>query len=81
MSALVKIELEVTPETAAMLEDPGLRRGMGVIVSTIVRQERIAQADKLAKVFREIGEKARTAGLTEEIVDAELEAYNAERRN
>lgn len=80
MAALVKIELEVTPETAAALEDPMRRRSMGVLVSRIVREGRIAQADELARVFREIGEKAQAAGLTEEMVDAELAAYNAERR-
>lgn len=80
MSALVKIELEVTPETANVLRDPARRRSMGVIVSTIVREEKIAAAQQLRKVFREIGEQAQAAGLTDEEVDAELAAYNAERR-
>ena len=80
MSALVKIELEVTPETAAALEDPALRRGMGVIVSTIVREEKIAQAEKPTTELRQIGESARAGGLTEEMIDAELAAHKAERR-
>ena len=79
MSALVKIELEVTPETAAALEDPGRRRSMGVIVSTIVRQENVAAAERLRSLFGEIRRDAEAAGLTDEAVDAELAAYNAER--
>jgi len=81
MAALVKIELEVTPDAAAALEDPTRRRSMGVIVSTIVRQENLAAAERLRSLFGEIRQDAQAAGLSDAEVEADLAAYNAERRS
>jgi len=77
MSRLVKVEIEVAPEAAAMLEDEARRRSVGRLVSRILREDtEAAWAEPIAAARKD----ARAAGLMDEAIDAELAAYNAERR-
>ena len=78
MSRLVKVEIEVAPEVASMLQDDRRRRSVGRLVSRILKEDAEAAWNKL---IVEIKRDARAAGLTDEDIDAELAAYNAERRN
>ena len=80
MGKLVKIELEVTPEAASRLRDEDSRRRAGELLSRIVCTER-GEADPLMRLFEEIGRDAEAAGLTDEEIEAELAAYNTERRH
>ena len=80
MNASVKIEIEVTPEAAEALADGERRRRVGEIVSRLVRPAS-PEEDPLIAVLRDTQAAAAQAGLTEAAIDAELAAYNAERRS
>jgi hypothetical protein len=79
MGKLVKIELEVTAEAAEALSDEARRKRLGDFVSRMMRPDG-TEDDPLVQVFRETQKAAEDAGLTAEEVEAELAAYNAERR-
>jgi hypothetical protein len=76
---VVMVEIPVSREAAAALSDPKKRSRVGELVSGLVTP-RSAEEDPLMALFAEITRKARAAGLTDEDVEAELTAYNAERR-
>jgi hypothetical protein len=80
MEELVKVEIEVTPRAAAALKDWRRRKRIGEVVSRMVAPRGDAD-DPLAAVLRETQQAARAAGLTDEDVDCELAAYNAEHRS
>ncbi len=76
---VVMVEIPVSREAAAALADADKRRRIGRVVSNIVRV-RSPDDDPLMTLFAQISREARAAGLSDEDVDAELAAYNAERR-
>jgi hypothetical protein len=78
MGDFVKIEIEVTPEAAAALADEDRRRRVGAMVSRMVRPRGLD--DPLLAIFRETQVAARRAGLSEQDIDDELAAYDAEGR-
>jgi hypothetical protein len=79
MDGDVVIGIPVTPEAAAMLRDPDRAKAVGRLVSDMVRPSS-PEADPLAALIADIKAEARADGLTDEDIDAELAAYNAERR-
>jgi hypothetical protein len=79
MADRVMVEIPVTPEAAEALGDPERRQRVGKLVSSMLRP-RSPGDDPLAAIFAAIKSAARADGLTDEEVDAELAAYNAERR-
>jgi hypothetical protein len=80
MGETVLVSIPVTAEVAKMLEEPWRREVVGRLVTGMVRPSR-PEEDPLARLFAEAKADARAAGLTEEEIDAELEAYNAEGRD
>lgn len=80
MGKLVRVEIEVTPEAAARLADPEELRRAGVLVSRMIGARGTGD-DPLVRLLRETQKAAEEAGLTEADVEAELAAYNAERRD
>jgi len=80
MDESVKVEIEVTREAAAALQDETRRRSIGRLVSEIVKTKTVEE-HPLARLFAEIKRDARAAQLTDEEIDAELTTYNAERRS
>jgi hypothetical protein len=78
MPDTVPVTIEVEPSVAAVLGDPRTRAAMGRLVSRVLNPRpgpsELAQAIAAAKA------EARAAGLTDADIDAELSAYNAERR-
>jgi hypothetical protein len=80
MGKLVRVEIEVTPEAAAKLADPVELRRAGALVSRMIGA-RGTEDDPLVRLLRETQKAAEEAGLTEADVEAELAAYNAERRD
>jgi hypothetical protein len=80
MGEYVKIELPVTKEAAAALADEGRRQQAGELLSRMLRP-RSPEEDPLVALLAEIQRDAAAQGLTDEEVDAELAAYNAERRH
>jgi hypothetical protein len=79
MADTVMVEIPVTPQAAEALCDPKRRERIGKLVSDMLRP-RSPGEDPLAAIFASIKNAARADGLTDEEVESELAAYNAERR-
>jgi hypothetical protein len=78
LNELAKIEIPVEAETARALADLRRREAVGRLVDRMVRPA--GADDPLAALLDAVGRRARESGLTDEDIDAELAAYNAERR-
>ena len=78
MNEVTKVEIPVEPETAQLLGDQHRREAIGRLVDRIVRPT--DTDDPLIRLFEDISRRAREVGLTQADIDAELAAYNAERR-
>lgn len=79
MSDEVMATIPVTPEAARLLDDPDRARRIGKLVSDMLRPAS-PDTDPLAALIAEVKADARAGGLTDEEIEAELAAYNAERR-
>jgi hypothetical protein len=79
MTDTVLVEIPVTPEAAEALGDPERRERIGKLVSSMLRPH-CSGDDPLAAILASIKTLARADGLTDEEIEAELAAYNAERR-
>lgn len=77
MSKLSKIEIPVDEATANALSDPRRREAVGRLVDRLVRP---GTDDPLLALLERTTAEAQDAGLTQAEIDAELAAYNAERR-
>ena len=77
MPDTVPVIFEVGPETAAALEDPAVRARVERLIERTARPDR---AERLFETIRASKVEAHRRGLTDEIIDEELAAYNAERR-
>lgn len=73
----VPITLDVDAEVAPALTDALTRSLAGRLVSRMLEP---ASVERLFEVMDAISAEARERGLTDEILEAELAAYNAERR-
>lgn len=78
MPDTVPVTIEVEPGAAAALGDPRTRAAMGRLVSRVLNPR--PGPSELARAIAEAKAEARAAGLTDADIDAELAAYNAERR-
>lgn len=78
MPDTVPITIEVDADTAAALGDARTRAAVGRLVSRVLRPR--PGPSELAQAIAEAKAEARAAGLADAGIDAELEAYNAERR-
>lgn len=79
MDTTVDVTLAVNPETAQLLSDPVRRRAVGRYLDALLRDD--GASSTLAKAMADLQREAQANGLTDEIVDAELEAWREERRN
>ena len=79
MGNTIDIAIPVEPETAAALADARNREAIGSLISRIFSPD--AQPSALARSIAELKADVRRAGLTDAEIDAELAAYNAERRD
>lgn len=79
MTGSVLVQIPVSPEAAAALKDDTRREKMGKLVSDLLRPATPAD-DPLAALIARIKADGRRDGLTDQEIDAELAAYNAERR-
>ena len=73
----VPVTFQVDPKTASALDEPATRAQAEQAIQNTVRKARV---DQLSEAIRALKEDARRNGLTDEIIDEELAAYNAERR-
>lgn len=77
MNQMTTIEIPVEAATAAALADDRRREVIGRLVDRMVRP---GTDDPLLPLLDRTAAEAQAAGLTEAEVEAELAAYNAERR-
>jgi hypothetical protein len=77
MNQASKIAIPVEEATVAALSDARRRETVGRLVDRLVRP---GIDDPLIALFERTAAEAREAGLSEAEVEAELAAYNAERR-
>jgi hypothetical protein len=80
MDDVVMVPIPVSPEAAKALADEDRRARVGKLVSDLLRPSS-AENDPLSLLVAGIKTEARADGLTDEAIDAELAAYNAERRS
>lgn len=79
MSDYVAVAIPVRRDVAELLRDKRRADQIGKLVSEMLRPSSPA-SDPLAALIREVKADARAGGLTDEEIDAELAAYNAEHR-
>jgi len=79
MGKTIDVTIPVEPEAAAALVDARNREAVGRLMSRVLRPR--AGLSPLAEAIAEVKAEARAAGLTDADIDAELAAYNAERRD
>ena len=77
MTQASMIEIPVEQATAAALSDVRRREAVGRLVDRLVRP---GADDPLIALFERTAAEAQAAGLGEAEIEAELAAYNAERR-
>ena len=77
MNQASKIEIPVEEATAVALSDSRSREAVGRLIDRLVRP---GIDDPLIVLFERTAAEAHDAGLTEAEIEAELTAYNAERR-
>ena len=77
MNQTSKVEIPVTPATAAALTDARRLEAVGRLVDRLVRP---GADDPLIALLERTAAEAKEAGLTEDMINEELAAYNAERR-
>ena len=79
MDRTVEVIIPVEPEAAAALSDVRNREAVGRLVSRVLRPR--AGPSPLAHAIAELKAEARAVGLRDADIDAELVAYNSERRD
>ena len=79
MGQLVNVTIPVDPETAAALANVRNREAVGRLISRVLLPH--AGPNPLSRAIMEMKAEARGAGLSDAEIDAELAAYNAERRS
>jgi len=77
MPDTVPVTIDVEPDIAAALDDPATRARLERLVRRTLRP---VSLERLFAAMHALSDEARRRGLTDEILEAELAAYNAERR-
>ena len=80
MADTVEIAIPVSRSVADQLRTEEDRRRVGRLVGALLAA-RVAEPDPLIRLLDRMRSSTAAAGLTDEMVDEELAAYNAERRN
>jgi hypothetical protein len=78
MPDTVPVTIEVEPDIAAALADPAMRARLERLVRRTLRPA--GGVERLFEAMDALSDEARRRGLTDEILEEELAAYNAERR-
>ena len=79
MDTTVDVIIPVDPEAAAALSDARNREAVGRLISRVLTPR--PGRSPLAEAIAELKANVRDAGMTDADIDAELAAYNAERRD
>jgi hypothetical protein len=78
MPDTVPVTIDLEPAVAAVLGNDARRAWVGRIVSRMLQPPSV---ERLVEVMDAISAEAERRGLSKEILEAELAAYNAERRD
>ena len=78
MPETVEVPIPIEAGALAALADARTRAAMGRLVSRVLRPR--PGPSELVQAISDAKAEAREAGLTDADIDAELDAYNAERR-
>jgi hypothetical protein len=78
MDNLIDVTIPLEPEAAKALENQARREAIGRYLSSLLKGDRMANV--LAEAIAAAKREAHTNGLTDEDIDAELEAWRAESR-
>jgi hypothetical protein len=79
MDNTVDVTILVEPDAAAALADARNRQAVGRLISRVLNPR--SGPSPLARAIAELKAEVTAAGLTDTEIDAELAAYNAERRD
>jgi hypothetical protein len=79
MEKMVDVTIPMDAEAARALESPVRREALGRYLSELLKGGRIR--DALAEAIADAKSEARATGLTDDNVDAEIEAWRAGRRS
>jgi hypothetical protein len=79
MEKMVDVTIPMDAEAARALESPVRREALGRYLSELLKGGRIR--DALAEAIADAKREARATGLTDDNVDAEIEAWRAGRRS
>jgi hypothetical protein len=79
MPNLIEIAIPVEEKVAAKLRDPEQREAIGRMLSRMLEPD--ANVDRLMAAIERLKSDAQARGLTDALLDEELDAYNAERRS
>jgi uncharacterized membrane-anchored protein YjiN (DUF445 family) len=77
MDDRVDVTIPVEPEIARALESPEQREAAGRVLSSLLKDGHLR--DILAEVIADAKREAHANGLTDDAVEAELQAWRAER--
>lgn len=78
MDTTVEVTLPVDVEAAKALNAPARREAAGRYLSSLLTGGRVR--DVLAEAIADVKREARASGLTDEDIDAELDAWRTERK-
>ncbi|MEA2740933.1 MAG: hypothetical protein QOH05_4240 [Acetobacteraceae bacterium] len=78
MDDMVDVTIPVDPVTARALESPARRRAAGRVLSDLLTGRRVVGL--LAEAIADLKTEAHANGLSDEAIDAELEAWRSEPR-
>jgi hypothetical protein len=78
MPDTVPVTIDLDTATAAALKDPATRARVERLIRRTVQPDGV---ERLFAAMDALSDEARRRGLTDEILEAELAAYNAERRD
>jgi hypothetical protein len=79
MDNMIDVTIPVEPEAAAALADTRDREAVGRLISRVLSSR--SGPSPLAEAIAALKVEVRQAGLTDAEIDAEIAAYNAERRD
>jgi len=79
MSNTVEVPIPLDAEAARALESPARRAAAGRYLSGLLKGGGRAR-DLLEEAIAELKQEARSSGLTDQDIDAELEAWRSERK-
>ncbi|WP_395715125.1 hypothetical protein [Reyranella sp.] len=78
MGSMIEVIIPIESEAAKALETPARREAVGRYLSGLLKDGRLASV--LSEAIADAKREARASGLTDDDIDAELEAWRAERK-